>query len=86
VQAGIVSGDVTAAVAHAVVLAFAAGFDLHGCADGVAIAVSAAQTQPEPIVPVGGLIVQQQRLTGDGQHDDVEFAVVIEVALASAAI
>ena len=85
-NARVVAGKITAAVADALDLLLPARADFHSRSQCVPVALSSAQTKADPPITGPAAIFQQQRFSIDGQHNNIDPAVIVEVSQATAPV
>ncbi len=84
-QPRIVSGDITGLAEQGLRLGFAAIAGQHGCAQGAAVAFGAFQANFDPVVAFRRVVAQQRRRLVLVHDENVEIAVVVEIAKGAAA-
>ena len=84
-QARVVAGKIAALAHHFLRLDMSAVTNQHARADGAAVALRPHEPDLDPVVSGGGVVAQQRRRLILIHHQDVEIAVVVEVAKSAAA-
>src|SRR5260370_24412041 len=78
--------EIAAAVAHRFELGAAAVLDSDLGSDAVPIPGPASQLKTDPVQSRFGLVLEQQWRAGNGQHDQIDPSVVVEIAGTASAL